>query len=251
MKKVTTPAINVAKSISVEKAIDLSIAQGAKANLSHWLVGYNKRTSDKFSSSEIFYQSFPALSLSGQRDTIQRIKDYKVINFINKQDNILNIGSNCGFLDIHISKLCNSIVGIEPIEKLTVMQAVIVDELRIDNIKIINSSFPVKSLEKERFEVIFSLAIHHWIKKPLAEYLDDIIKVLKPKGKILIESHRLANDKPHPKKVTSHYKKHLKDYNAIKKYLTNKDNKFNIIFEGETKGDFDYCKRMFAWFQGK
>lgn len=177
-----------------------------KTDLRNKIIEINKSTNTQFAKKDIFYQSFKPLNFKGYRDTEYRIDVYNIKKFLNSDHDVLNIGSNCGFIDIEIAKKCKSVTSIEPDFKLTEICNLISNEFNIKNIKTINNSFTDVNLNK-KFNMILSLAVHKWVDMDLFSYIKKINSFLKKDGLILLESHILSD------------KKNKKDYEEIKEHL--------------------------------
>ena len=60
-----------------------------------------------------FYQGLDEIKIQGCRSTEKRFKEYKIEKFFHKNLSGLDIGSNCGFFTIYVSKYLGSIDGVE------------------------------------------------------------------------------------------------------------------------------------------
>ena len=49
------------------------------------------------------YQSYDELNVEGQRNTERRIIEYELKKHLQETDSVLDIGCNCGFIDLQIS----------------------------------------------------------------------------------------------------------------------------------------------------
>tara|TARA_X000001036_G_C20678282_1_gene804995 strand:- start:2162 stop:2938 length:777 start_codon:yes stop_codon:yes gene_type:complete len=180
-----------------------------------------------------FYQSLPELKISGQRSTEKRLKIYELRKFINKKTSVLDIGSNCGFLSLTVSRLAKSVNGLEPNSSLTIISNDTKQLLKIKNCKFINKNFKDFHTNK-RFDVILSFAVHFWVNLLFYNFIKKINKMLKLDGYLILESHEL---------------KHLdKDFSLRIKVLENFG--FRIIKKGLIEESKDF-KRKFVIVQKK
>tara|TARA_B100000212_G_C27361653_1_gene528470 strand:+ start:922 stop:1692 length:771 start_codon:yes stop_codon:yes gene_type:complete len=139
-----------------------------------------------------FYQSLPELKISGQRSTEKRLRIYELKKFITKKTSVLDIGSNCGFLSLTVSKLAKSVNGLEPNSSLTKISNDTKKLLKIKNCKFVNKNF--KDFEtNKKFDVILSFAVHFWVNTLFYNFLKKIIKMLKLNGYLILESHELKH----------------------------------------------------------
>lgn len=133
------------------------------------------------------YQSFK--NISGSRDTEYRFKRYKLEKYLNKKMNVLDVGSNCGFFSMYISKHVNSVNGIEIEAPLCKIANTIKNQLDITNCIFYNKDF--KDFETiKRYDLVLSLAVHFWIGIGFVAYARKIYNLLKKDGLFFIESHK-------------------------------------------------------------
>lgn len=141
------------------------------------------------------YQSLELIGLDGIRPTEYRVREYQLREILKKEDDILDIGCNSGFLDITIAPLVNSVTGIEYDNSLVKTAEIAADYLGISNCIFCNSEFENWHRKVSQvFNVIFSFAIHHWINISGREYVSVIDKLLKPGGYLCFESHVYGDD---------------------------------------------------------
>ena len=142
-----------------------------------------------------FYQSFPRIKLEGERPTDIRIEKYDLKRYLSKRVDVLDIGANDGFIDMEISSEVNSVLGVEYNEKLVEMAHVAKDILKIDNVDFVCDDYNHwKTVNRRKFDIIFSFAIHIWIGTTPEEYARDIYKMLNNNGVFFFESQTLESD---------------------------------------------------------
>lgn len=143
-----------------------------------------------------FYQSFPRLRLNGMRPTDKRIEKYGLAEYLSKEADVLDIGSNAGFLDMEIAPKCKSVLGVEYNAKLVDVANTAKDILKISNAQFICDDYSNwKKENKRRFNVIFSFAVHVWLGVLPEVYAENICSLLENDGIFLFESHVLQTDK--------------------------------------------------------
>lgn len=143
-----------------------------------------------------FYQSFTQLGIQGIRNTQERIALYRVKDFLKKTDIVLDIGCNCGFFDLQISPYVDRVIGMD-IEPLFIEIARETKEyLGVTNADFQRSDYFLAD-PQEQYDAVFSLAVHTNIMVSGAseeEYVNRIMKNIKPGGYLFFESHNLLND---------------------------------------------------------
>ncbi len=60
-----------------------------------------------------FYQGFDAIKIQGCRSTEKRFEQYNIEKYLSKTKTALDIGCNCGFFSIFISKFLKKVDGID------------------------------------------------------------------------------------------------------------------------------------------
>lgn len=153
-----------------------------------------KKIGAAFGSSE-FYQSFPRLGMDGVRSTEERIKKYGLYNLLDKEKSVLDIGSNCGFLDMEIAGHAKVIDALEYDEVMMDFSAYCSSLLGIGNINNICGDFCEWSVAtKNRYSIILALAVHVWIDLKPDEFAKRIDKLLEHGGNLVFESHNIKTD---------------------------------------------------------
>jgi SAM-dependent methyltransferase len=143
-----------------------------------------------------FYQSNEELNILGQRPTAKRFEIYQLDNLLKLQHDVLDIGSNCGFISLKAANKVNSVTGIEISETLVLISRITKRKLRIRNAEFILGDFSKIEFDK-KFDFIFSFAVHYWVGLSIKRYAEKLKSLLKPNGIVLIESQdieRFDND---------------------------------------------------------
>jgi 2-polyprenyl-3-methyl-5-hydroxy-6-metoxy-1,4-benzoquinol methylase len=100
---------------------------------------------------------------------------------------VLDIGSNCGFLSLKAARKVNSVTGIEISETLILISRVTKRKLKINNAEFIRGDFSKIKFDK-KFDFIFSFAVHYWVGLSTKHYAEKLKSLLNPNGIVLIES---------------------------------------------------------------
>lgn len=137
-----------------------------------------------------FYQSFEQIGLTGTRPTLYRVEKYGIKDFLDKNQDVLDIGCNTGFLDMEIASLVQTVTGVEYDKSLVDVANCVKERVAVDNCTFINSDFhDWYRGNKKTYNVIFSFAIHHWLNLTPEEYVKKIDNLLKEEGYLCFESH--------------------------------------------------------------
>lgn len=138
-----------------------------------------------------FYQGFNEINLDGCRTTEKRFEIYKIEKYLSREKTVLDIGSNCGFFSLYVSRYVNHVDGVEINPSLISIANDTKEYLGIQNTTFHHSSFEDFKTEK-KFDVVFSLAndstIDRNTKFSFIEYIQKIINLLKKNGLLIFES---------------------------------------------------------------
>ena len=141
-----------------------------------------------------FYQGFDAIQINGCRSTEKRFEEYNIQKYFSKKKSALDIGSNCGFFSLYVSKFLETITGIEINPYLTSIASDTQEFLEINNANFIPSKFENFSTDK-KFDIIFSFANDSTIDSNtdfnFEEYVGKIIHLLKNDGILIFESQAI------------------------------------------------------------
>tara|TARA_B100000029_G_C17345145_1_gene876729 strand:+ start:218 stop:886 length:669 start_codon:yes stop_codon:yes gene_type:complete len=138
-----------------------------------------------------FYQGFEEIGINGCRPTEKRFERYGIEEYLSKDFRALDVGCNCGFFTIFVSRFLNDIVGVEINPYLIKIADETKNFLDIQNTSFLTSSFENYESE-EKFDVIFSLANDETIdgntKFTFKEYISKIHKLLPNDGLLMFET---------------------------------------------------------------
>lgn len=137
------------------------------------------------------YQSFDELKIKGKRNTENRIKEYELKKYIKNYYNILDIGCNCGFIDLKLAKYVNSIDGVEINPFLVAIGNEVKTYLKIKNVNFHPIGFEEYETDK-KYEAIFSFAADEVAddlsKLSFTYYIKKILSLMTMDGYLLFES---------------------------------------------------------------
>lgn len=144
-----------------------------------------------------FYQSFEKIGIAGNRPSEYRIKKYGLRDFLLPSSRVLDIGCNTGFLDLSLSEACAEILGIEYNNTLVDIGKCAAAGLGIKNVRFECDDYKAwyRKNGEEKFDVIFSFAVHIWLNISPDEYAKEIYELLDANGYFIFESQDMAHDK--------------------------------------------------------
>ena len=138
-----------------------------------------------------FYQGFEEIGIDGCRPTEKRFARYQIEKYLSKDKMALDIGCNCGFLTIYLSRFLKHVDGVELNPFLTNIGKDTKEFLGEKNVEFHTSSFEEFKTDK-KYEMIFSLANDDTIdgntKFTFNEYIKKIQELLQPKGILMWET---------------------------------------------------------------
>lgn len=108
-----------------------------------------------------FYQSLPSLSIEGTRPSDLRVRTYNLDKLVEGKE-VLDIGCNCGFLDMTVADKAKEITGLEYSKSLSDIAKVTAKYLGLANVHFEQGDF-VQYQTAKKFDVIFYFAVHGWI----------------------------------------------------------------------------------------
>lgn len=177
----------------VDHSIDVSLSSDL-LQYRNFLVTEWKRYSHTFGGGR-FYQSLPRLGILGMRPTDVRIETYGICDLIPSDSTILDIGCNCGFIDLELADKVKHIVGIEYNELLVQFAKATANKLRLSNTHFYCADYSQwQKVNKETFDLIFSFAVHGWLALPAQQYANQLFTMLNNGGHLIFESHEYSTD---------------------------------------------------------
>lgn len=182
-------------------------------------------TEKEFGLWNYFYQTHPKLDINGVRPTISRINNYKLLNYINNQSVVLDIGCNTGFVSSYLSSFVKFIDAVEYNKDVFLIATKTIDYLKIINVNLFN--IDIKEFKcKYKYDLVMSFAIHRWVGIGIDEYLGLLENLKKDTGFLIIESHPDDEDKL-----------------SLKTALTN--SKLKIVSEGATDDHLGHLRDFY------
>ena len=137
-----------------------------------------------------FYQSLDGVvsDEEARRPTTERLRKYGVLDVINKNSKVLDIGSNVGFISLSAAKKAKSVLGLEAAPQLVniargAKEIVNQTNCEFENVKFENFN------TTEKYDVVFTLAIHHWVKLGFVPFINKVMSMMKKNSYLMFESH--------------------------------------------------------------
>ena len=162
-------------------------SQEATVNWSHVRtrnieIGY-KMFSD-YQSAECNTEGAPA---KANRSIPDRVKEYGILDYVNKDSAVLDLGCNRGYFGVHLSPNISHYVGIDS-DKFQ-LQYGINECLRkgITNVNYSNTNYYLSMTDK--YDIIFCFAFHIYVGVSMAGFAKHLINILNPNGHLFLEGH--------------------------------------------------------------
>lgn len=158
-----------------------------------------------------FYQGFEEINIDGWRPSEKRLIKYNITKYLTNEKTVLDIGCNCGFFTIVVSRYVKYIEGLDINPYLINIADDVKYFLKIMNASFHNSTFEDYSVDK-KFDIIFSLGNDETIdgntKFTFFQYIEKIYNLLAQDGILVFESQAIDayypdRFKPKLEKLTS------------------------------------------------
>jgi ubiquinone/menaquinone biosynthesis C-methylase UbiE len=147
-----------------------------------------------YSKQDGFYQGLDKINIKGSRSTEKRFNEYNIGSLFSKNKNVLDIGSNCGFVSLYTSEFVKSVTGVEINPFLVKISNDTKEFLNIQNVKFVCSTFEEYNTE-EKFDIVYSFANDSTIDNNTTfnfeEYVQKILFLLSSGGLLIFESQAL------------------------------------------------------------
>lgn len=138
-----------------------------------------------------FYQGFEEIKIDGWRPSEKRLERYNIGKYLTKTKSALDIGCNCGFFTIVVSRHVKDIDGVEINPYMIAIAEDTKEFLKIQNASFLTSSFEKYQTDK-KYDIIFSLANDETIdgntKFTFKEYMEKIDQLLTHDGIVIFET---------------------------------------------------------------
>lgn len=154
--------------------------------------------SDQLFGGSTFYQSLSVLDIDGIRPSNLRVKTYNLDKLVEDKE-VLDIGCNCGFLDMTVADKAKDITGLEYSKSLSDIANVTAKYLGLSNTHFEQGDF-VQYQTSKKFDVICYFAVHGWINLSAKDGVAKIKDLLYKDrgGAVIFESQDLARENGDP-----------------------------------------------------
>jgi SAM-dependent methyltransferase len=143
------------------------------------------------------YQGYERIGICGVKPTEHRFRNYSIYDYFRKDLSILDIGSNCGFVAIHVADFVKEVDGLEINPYLNKIGNDAAIYLETENVHFNTADFSTFKTGK-KYDAVFSLSNHHTIDGNLNmnfySYSEKIFNLLKSGGLLFFESHNVWGD---------------------------------------------------------
>lgn len=140
-----------------------------------------------------FYQGLEELGITGGKPTGFRFRQYDVDRILRGAD-VLDIGSNCGFVAAYCARLAKHVTAVEFNPYLNRIARDTAKHLGLRNMEVVDGDFATWDTDRQ-YDVVLSLSNHHTIDGNLhmgfEAYMAKISRMLRPDGYLLFESHNV------------------------------------------------------------
>jgi len=144
-----------------------------------------------------FYQGYEKIGVFGVKPVQERLTNYDSKRYIKSDSNVLDIGSNAGFLACEVASQAGSVTAVEYNPFLNRIGRAAAEYLSLENISFIDANFENYSADKT-FDCVFSLSNHHTIDGGLNisfdRYIRKIFDLTKSGATFFFESHNIWGD---------------------------------------------------------
>ena len=147
-----------------------------------------------YSKQDGFYQGLDKINIKGSRSTEKRFNEYNIGSLFSKNKNVLDIGSNCGFVSLYTSEFVKNVIGVEINPFLVKISNDTKAFLGIKNANFICSKFEEYKTDK-KFDTVYSFANDSTIDSNTTfnfeEYIQKSLFLLSTGGLLIFESQAL------------------------------------------------------------
>ena len=146
---------------------------------------------------DFVYQSFPKIGIKGKRDSAERLVKYRLDDYLDETSSVIDIGCNCGFLDLQIAPFVKKIVGFDVDPEMIRMGDFVSKQLGIDNANFYCDNIFSREI-KEKFDAVCLFAVHGPILNngfiSANNFVDKIMNLINSRGYLFFESHAYFPD---------------------------------------------------------
>jgi len=144
---------------------------------------------------------------------IQHLIPYVVIKPFCKNKDVLEIGIGDGFGSYYLSKTARAVTALDFDPQTGENIKKYAEKFKTKNLTFINDNALDISLKDNSFDIVISCqVIEHMPEDKLNKYLEEIKRVLRPQGKVVITTMNVEHNIKNPKKYEKFYQHH-KEFN--------------------------------------
>lgn len=142
-----------------------------------------------------FYASYSELGIAGMRNTDERVALYHVAELLTKNDTVLDIGCNCGFLSLSIAPFVKHVRGVDVVPQQIRIANMAKDAAHVQNAEFLcKNYFGSEEPQNEKYSAIFAMAVHAIVVKDNfteEKFVNRLLSLLEENGHLFFESTTL------------------------------------------------------------
>lgn len=148
-----------------------------------------------FTGRSIFYQSLKEWDVKGMRDTDLRQSQYQLLNLINENSRVLDIGCNIGMFGFYLRNYIDSYYGIDLDKKAIKIANEFKKNYKVDNCNFENRQYDNDFIlqNSHKYDLILNLQMLHWIDSNFNSVLVEQFMMLDDNGILVIESNNMKD----------------------------------------------------------
>jgi SAM-dependent methyltransferase len=136
------------------------------------------------------YQGYGRVGLLGKRPTEKRFAAYGLGQFIGETTSVLEMGCNNGFLSLEMSERVRDVTAFDVDAAYVAIGQMVGTYLGRTNCDFRISSAETFS-EDRAYDCVVACAVHGWVSLSFQQFVAKILRLLRPGGVLLLESHEL------------------------------------------------------------
>jgi ubiquinone/menaquinone biosynthesis C-methylase UbiE len=120
-----------------------------------------------------------------RKPTIEKYFSAKVVQHINKDDNVLDLGCGTGAFTIALSHMCRSVLAVDVVADFVQETERAINEAGLSNAKAIYQAGEIIPCEESSIDVVVMVDVIHHLEN-IDGVMYEVKRVLKPGGKVIV-----------------------------------------------------------------
>lgn len=121
------------------------------------------------------------------RSIPDRVKDYGILDYVNKDSVVLDLGCNRGYFGVYLSPYISHYVGIDSDKNQIQYGVNACIYTGITNVNYSNINYSLKVSGK--YDIILCFAFHIYVGVSMEDFANHLISMLNPNGHLFLEGH--------------------------------------------------------------